>query len=85
MIGFFKLEWLKAYYECFENVEIISFLVKITRILVVALLRIIQLILMTIGVIIVVPFEIVMRINLRIIKQIEGKDLSLFFDDSGEE
>jgi hypothetical protein len=53
--------------------------------LVVALLKILQLTLMTITVIIVTPFELIMRINLNIINLIKGKDLSLFFDDSGEE
>ena len=87
MIGFFRLEWLRAYYECFENVEIKSFLIKIIRILAIALLRMLQLILMNIAVIIVTPFELIMRFNLRVIKRIEGKDLSLFFNDfdSGEE
>ena len=88
MIGFFKLEWLRAYYECFENTKVWTFLIIVIRILVVALLRILQLIIMTIAVIIATPFEIVLRINLKVIKRIEGKDLSLFFndfDDSGEE
>ena len=91
MIEYFKLRWLESSYSCFdENIKIRSFLIISIRILVVALLKMLQLTLMTIAVTIVVPFELIIRFNLKIIKRIEGKDLSLFFndfdvDDSGEE
>lgn len=84
MFEYFKLRWLESSYSCFDNTKVWPFLIIVIRMLVVALLKILQLTLMTITVIIVTPFELIMRINLNIINLIKGKDLS-FFDDSGEE
>lgn len=84
MFEYFKLRWLESSYSCFDNTKVWSFLIISIRILVVALLKMLQLTLMTIAVIMVMPIELIMRVNLKIINQIKGKDLS-FFDDSGEE
>ena len=83
MIGFFKLRWQEMYDSCFENTQIMAYLIIVMRILIVALLKMLQLILMTIVFIMVMPFELIMRVNLKIINLIKGKDLSFF--DSGEE
>ena len=84
MIGLFRLRWQEMYDSCFKNTQVMAYLIIVMRILIVALLKMLQLILMTIVFIMIMPFELVMRVNLRIINLIKGKDLS-FFDESDEE